>query len=565
MGNEQSRSAGGDSLHVVTLTDDIHDGDGPAPVAKVVEEEPPSPEPSVQKQESDGAQASPADACLDMLPSAPRKAENTADAAIVQDLGDYKLEKQVLGEGAFGKVRLAVSSRTGHCVAVKIIKRKKLNERAEVLLLRERMHHEKLRHPNIVRLHTFIMTPNKYYLVMEYCEGGDLLQYLNNSGMLSDELARSLFRGLIEGIHFCHNLGIHHRDLKLENLMLTGADEKTMMIKIADFGLSDLQSMPSNLSVTFCGSPLYAAPELMTTGAAPDGYDAAKSDVWSCGVVLYALLTSTLPFDADDISALVRLVQEGVPNWPVPESRGRLAIALVDRMLVVDPRQRPLAAEVLHDEWLTIGQKKAIKSSMTTPALQQQPLATSESESKAGSGTLRKSGGLVDGGGGARARGATASTRFFKGLMQQVKEEDEAEAAPGWQPPPPPPSALPPPPAQAPAQAPAAAAAAAAAALSAADESASGGENKRQAGKAMTRAELEAIKLAIANGEVADTVEPSNPTPSAPSAAEVVEGTVDEVKRERSVGSQMTKEEWETIKRERQELKKESMGAPPSS
>jgi hypothetical protein len=80
----------------------------------------------------------------------------------------------------------------------------------------------------------------------------------------------------------------------------------------------------------------------------------------------------------------------------------------------------------------------------------------------------------------------------------------------------------------------------------------------------MTRAELEAIKLAIANGEVADTVEPSNPTP-APSAAEVVEGTVDEVKRERSVGSQMTKEEWETIKRERQELKKESMGAPPSS
>ena len=175
MGNEQSRSAGGDSLHVVTLTADIHDGDGPAPVAKVVEEEPPSPEPSVHKQESDGAQASPADGSLDRLPSVPRKAENTADAAIVQDLGDYKLEKQVLGEGAFGKVRLAVSSRTGHCVAVKIIKRKKLNERAEVLLLRERMHHEKLRHPNIVRLHTFIMTPNKYYLVMEYCEGGDLL------------------------------------------------------------------------------------------------------------------------------------------------------------------------------------------------------------------------------------------------------------------------------------------------------------------------------------------------------------------------------------------------------
>ena len=110
--------------------------------------------------------------------------------------------------------------------------------------------------------------------------GGDLLHYINNTPLLSDELARTLFRGLIDGLRFCHVLGIHHRDLKLENLMLTSRDEQIMQLKIADFGLSDLQSLPSSLSATFCGSPLYAAPELMTAGAAPDGYDASKSDVW---------------------------------------------------------------------------------------------------------------------------------------------------------------------------------------------------------------------------------------------------------------------------------------------
>jgi len=307
MGNDQSRPDGRDHLQVVTLPNDIPE-EGHAPVAA----------PATAPAATEPGAANSGNGSLDQLPSVQPKTENAANSAIVRDLGDYRLEKQVLGEGAFGKVRLATSTRTSHRVAVKVIKRKKLNERAEVLLQRERKHHEKLRHRNIVRLHTFIMTPNKYYLVMEYCEGGDMLQFINSTTMLSDELARTLFRGLIDGIHFCHVLGIHHRDLKLENLMLTSRDEKTMAIKIADFGLSDLQTLPSSLSSTFCGSPLYAAPELMTAGAAPDGYDASKSDVWSCGVICYALLTSALPFDAEDISTLVRLIQRGVPNSPVP-------------------------------------------------------------------------------------------------------------------------------------------------------------------------------------------------------------------------------------------------------
>ena len=281
---------------------------------------------------------------------------------LMKELADYRLEKKVLGEGAFAKVRLATSESTGHAVAVKIIKRKKLNQRTEELLQREVKHHERLRHANIVRLRCSIMTPTKYYLVMEYCPRGDLLQFVNTSGWLPDELARSLFRGLMDGINFCHKLGICHRDLKvrvrvrvranpnpnpdpnpnpnpnpnpdpnpnpnqLENLMLTGAEPEPPSVKIADFGLSVLQSSPGNLSGTFCGSPLYAAPELMTDGAAPDGYDASRSDVWSCGVILYALLCSALPFDADEIHTLVRLIQLGTPCSPVPAVRGEDAIS----------------------------------------------------------------------------------------------------------------------------------------------------------------------------------------------------------------------------------------------
>ena len=140
-------------------------------------------------------------------------------------LSDYRLQKQVLGEGAFGKVRLARSEATGHEVAVKVIKRDRINSRAEELLRREVKHHERLRHANIVRLYTWIKSPAKYYLVMEYCGGGDMLKHLNRAGMLQDSEARAFFNGMMRGLAFCHGLGLHHRDIKFENLMLAkGSD-----------------------------------------------------------------------------------------------------------------------------------------------------------------------------------------------------------------------------------------------------------------------------------------------------------------------------------------------------
>jgi len=325
--------------------------------------------------------------------ASPEKASDSgSQEGLLRELCEYRLTKRTLGEGAFAKVRLATSESTGHQVAVKIIKRKKLDERAEVLLNREVKHHEKLRHANIVRLHTWIQGPSKYYLVMEYCAGGDLLQYVNKAGLLSDALARRLFNGLMDGISFCHRLGIYHRDLKLENLMLSSTDEPTMKIKIADFGLSDLRTKPGDHSDTLCGSPLYAAPELMTDGAALDGYDAGKSDVWSCGVILYALLVSALPFDADDIHSLVRLIQNGMPNSPVPADRGPEAAELVSLMLAVDAKSRLTAPEVLAHAWLK-PKGGGIKGSQTTMSLPSAPAA-------------------------AKRRGASETTQFYKQVLE---------------------------------------------------------------------------------------------------------------------------------------------------
>ena len=432
------------------------------------------------------------------------------------------------------------------------------------------------------------MTPNKYYLVMEYCEGkhpaplilcqfcplkalpqmtgGDLLQFINSTPLLSDELARTLFRGLIEGIHFCHVLGIHHRDLKLENLMLTSRDETNISLKIADFGLSDLQTLPSSLSATFCGSPLYAAPELMTAGAAPDGYDAAKSDVWSCGVILYALLASALPFDADDISALVRLIQRGVPNSPLPESRGTLAAELVSAMLTVDPKTRPIAADVRQHAWLqTKDNGRQIKSSVTTMDLKSTPAADAPAT-----------------GPGARRRGATATTRFFKDLKQELLEEEGSQnAAPAS-------NDVAFLKASAPALnglAPAAADAAVTASVEtvalreaqqqqqqqqqqqpshveptppppAPPTNPAKDDAKRQQGRVMTKGEFAAIKLAIANGEVED---PPEALPAA-SIAESTPGREPQTEpaaeaSSRKGGAPLTKDEWEEIRRERREAR----------
>lgn len=348
-----------------------------------------------------------------------------AGEPIAASLADYRLQSQVLGEGAFGKVKLAKSDVTGHVVAVKVIKRDRINARAEELLRREVKHHERLRHPNIVRLYTWIKSPAKYYLVMECCGEGDLLKHLNEAGMLQDGAARGFFKGMMHGLAFCHGLGLHHRDIKLENLMLCKGADGALTVKLADFGLSDLRVLPSDLSGTFCGSPLYAAPELMTAGACPDGYDASRSDIWSCGVVLYALLASCLPFDADDLQALVRMIQKGTPSAPVPRARGADASALVLSMMQVDPNARPSAAEVLAHPWSTVDtSRSAIKEAATVGTTLTMPSPASTTLGASGLDDAVDVG--IEPPSPAHRRGASETTAFFKSMLAKEATREAA-------------------------------------------------------------------------------------------------------------------------------------------
>lgn len=281
----------------------------------------------------------------------------------VDAISDYKIGK-TLGQGAYGKVKLATDTNTGHSVAVKVIDRNKLINRplGSKQLAQEINTMKILRHSNVVRLYEVIHTPAKIFMVMEYASGGDLLAHLNQNGRLAEPRALELFSGMIEGLHFCHKLGVCHRDLKLENLLLVGDQ-----VKIADFGMAALAA-PDSYCKTLCGSPDYAAPEILREAA---HYDGELSDLWSCGVILYALLCRRLPFQAHqgDVHALFASIKNA--DYTIPSYVTELPADLITRMLTVEPTQRWNIMQVKQHPWirqrasLQPGGRKPIKMSVS--------------------------------------------------------------------------------------------------------------------------------------------------------------------------------------------------------
>lgn len=188
--------------------------------------------------------------------------------------------------------------------------------------------------------------PSSSYLVLEHVSGGELFDYLVKKGRLTPKEARKFFRQIISALDFCHCHSICHRDLKPENLLL---DEKNN-IKIADFGMASLQPAGSMLE-TSCGSPHYACPEVIRG----EKYDGRKADVWSCGVILYALLVGALPFDDDNLRQLLEKVKRGVfhiPHFVPPDCQ-----ALLRGMIEVNPDKRLTLSEINRHPWVTAGGK----------------------------------------------------------------------------------------------------------------------------------------------------------------------------------------------------------------
>eukprot|EP00668_Euglena_longa_P005737 GGOE01006772.1.p1 GENE.GGOE01006772.1~~GGOE01006772.1.p1 ORF type:complete len:609 (+),score=149.25 GGOE01006772.1:95-1921(+) len=255
-------------------------------------------------------------------------------------LGEYVLG-ETIGQGAYGKVKLATHRQTGHKVAVKIIRLDLLpNAKATLKVRREIGNLKSLEHPHIIRLYDVVSTPTDIFMVMEYVSGGELFEFLSRNGRVRQSLARKLFQQIICAVEYMHHFRIVHRDLKPENLLI---DDQTN-VKIADFGLSNVTSDSLFLS-TSCGSPNYAAPEVILGRL----YMGPEVDVWSCGVILYVMLVGRLPFDEDSIPALFSKIKEG--NYPEPHFLTPGAKELIAKMLVVDPLTRITIAEVRRTPW----------------------------------------------------------------------------------------------------------------------------------------------------------------------------------------------------------------------
>ncbi|XP_027345151.1 CBL-interacting serine/threonine-protein kinase 12-like isoform X8 [Abrus precatorius] len=273
-------------------------------------------------------------------------------------MGRYELGK-LLGQGTFAKVYHARNLKTGEGVAIKIINKEKILKgglvshiKREISILR------RVRHPNIVQLFEVMATKTKIYFVMEYVRGGELFNKVAK-GRLKEHVARNYFQQLISAVEFCHARGVYHRDLKPENLLL----DENGNLKVSDFGLSAVsdQIRQDGLFHTFCGTPAYVAPEVL----ARKGYDGAKVDIWSCGVVLFVLMAGYLPFHDRNVMAMYKKIYKGefrCPRW----FSGEL-ISLLSRLLDTNPETRFSIPEIMENQWFKKGFKQINNGSASLP------------------------------------------------------------------------------------------------------------------------------------------------------------------------------------------------------
>ncbi|KAJ7689456.1 kinase-like domain-containing protein [Mycena rosella] len=278
---------------------------------------------------------------------------------------------QTLGEGEFGKVKLGIHYKYGEEVAVKLIRRETAdNEVKMAKIAREIEILDMLKHPNIVRLYDVFETDKFFGIILEYASGGELFDHILAHRYLRERDAAKLFSQLISGVWYMHQKNIVHRDLKLENLLL----DRHRNLIITDFGFANHFTRSRNdLMETMCGSPCYAAPELVNS----DGlYVGTAADIWSCGVILYAMLSGYLPFDDDptnpdgeDITKLYAYIARTPLSFP--EYTSDEARSLLSAMLTPDPDVRADLATVMRHRWFTAYAREVTTFGLTAGELEQ--------------------------------------------------------------------------------------------------------------------------------------------------------------------------------------------------
>ncbi|KAG8348575.1 putative serine/threonine protein kinase [Trypanosoma vivax] len=257
-----------------------------------------------------------------------------------QTIGNYRVGETV-GKGTFGKVKKGWHIPTGEVVAIKILSPQKLeNAKMKKKLFREIKILRLFSHPNICRLYDVILSPTEIYLIMEYVEGGELYDYIVKNGALPEDDARYVLQQIVCAVEYCHHFLVIHRDLKPENILIGPG----LQVKLIDFGLSNIMSDGEFLA-TSCGSPNYAAPEVISGKL----YAGPEVDVWSCGVILYALLCSRLPFDEETIPQLFAKIRNG--EYCIPHDVPAGPRELIKQILVVDPLQRLTIPQIRDNAW----------------------------------------------------------------------------------------------------------------------------------------------------------------------------------------------------------------------
>ena len=263
----------------------------------------------------------------------------------------YELGK-LLGQGTFAKVYHARNLVTGMSVAIKVIDKEKILKVGMIDQIKREISVMRLvTHPHVVELYEVMASKAKIYFVMEYAKGGELFNKIAK-GKLKEDVARRYFQQLISGVDYCHSRGVCHRDLKPENLLL----DENENLKVSDFGLSTLaeSKCQDGLLHTACGTPAYVAPEVINRR----GYDGAKADLWSCGVILYALLAGYLPFQDKNLMEMYRKIGRGefkFPKWFAPDVR-----RLLSRILDPNPKTRISMAKIMESSWFKKGLEKPV-------------------------------------------------------------------------------------------------------------------------------------------------------------------------------------------------------------
>lgn len=254
---------------------------------------------------------------------------------------------RLLGQGTFAKVYYARNIGTSQSVAIKVIDKEKVLKVGLIDQIKREISVMRLvRHPNVVQLYEVMATKSKIYFVLEYVKGGELFHKVSK-GRLKGDVARKYFQQLISAVDFCHSRGVYHRDLKPENLLL----DDNGNLKVSDFGLSALAETKrqDGLLHTTCGTPAYVAPEVISR----KGYDGAKADIWSCGVILFVLMAGYLPFHDSNLMEMYRKIGKAefkCPNW-FPADVRRLVLRILDP----NPSTRISIAKIKENPWFRKG------------------------------------------------------------------------------------------------------------------------------------------------------------------------------------------------------------------